>query len=229
MNRFPGIPVAGLDFLRALETHNTKDWFQERKSVYEASLRRPMLALLEALNEELAQFAPAYFVPDPRKAMSRPNRDTRFSADKRPYRTDASAVLPRDGGPKQAVAGFFFSVAPAGVDVVGGAYMPGQPHLTALRQHLVGRAEPFRRVVNEVEAAGLVGALQGERLKRVPPGVSPEEPGADLARYKQLYFRTRLAPEVATSEDLLPELSRRFRLMTPFVEFLDEGLSGAGA
>ncbi|HEX2252932.1 MAG TPA: DUF2461 domain-containing protein [Thermoanaerobaculia bacterium] len=228
-NGFHGIPPEGLDFLRGLEEHNTKEWFHEHKAMYEMSLRRPVLALLAALDGELADFAPAYRVADPRKAVSRPNRDTRFSADKSPYRTDVSAVLPRAGRAKQEVAGFFFSVAADGVDLLGGAYMPGPPQLAALRRHLVARAEPFRRLVAEIEATGLVGTLQGERLKRVPRDFSADDPDADLARYKQLYFRTRLDPEVATSERLVPELSRRFRLLTPFVELLDEGLAAVSS
>lgn len=228
-DEFQGFPRAGLDHLRDLETHNTKEWFQEHKPLFESSLRRPMLALLEVLNEELARYAPAYRVADPRRAISRPNRDTRFSADKRPYRTDITAVLPRDGGPKQAVAGFFFAVAPAGVEVLGGAYMPGPPELAALREYLAGHVELFQRVVDEVEATGLVGTLQGERLKRVPAGFPTEGPVADLVRYKQLYFRTSLEPGVAMSEGLVDELNRRFRVMTPFVELLDEGLAGARA
>lgn len=224
---FRGFPAAGLDFLRDLEAHNAKAWFHEHKALYDASVRQPMLDLLEALNEELTGYAPAYRVAEPRKAISRPNRDTRFSADKRPYRTDIAAVLPRDGGPKHAVAGFFFSIAPAGVDVLGGAYMPGRSELASLRAYLARHAKGFRRVVAEIEATGLVGGLQGERLVRVPSGFPREDPAADLLRYKQLYFRTRMAPAVAKSKRLVTELSRRFRVMTPFVERLDEGLAEA--
>ena len=224
---FQGFPRAAFDFLRDLEAHNTKEWFHDRKATYDSAVRQPMLALLEAVNEELADYAPEYRAADPRKAVSRPNRDTRFSADKRPYRTDISAVLPRGGGPKHAVAGFFFSIAPAGIDVLGGAYMPGPPQLVALRQYLGLESDRFRRVVAEIESTRLVGALQGEQLKRVPAGYAADGPAADLVRYKQLYFRVRIESAAATSEALVAELSQRFRVMTPFVELLDEGLAGS--
>lgn len=226
---FRGFPAAGLQFLRDLESNNTKEWFQAHRSTYEDAVRQPMISLLEALNEELAGYAPEYRVADPRKALSRPNRDTRFSADKRPYRTEITAVLPRNGGPKHAVAGFFLGVAPEGVDVLGGSYMPGGPELAALRVFLDRNADAFRRVIDEVEATSLVGSLQGERLKRVPAPFSADSSGAELVRYKQLYFRTRLEPSVANTSALVDEVSQRFRAMTPFVDMLDRGLAEARA
>ena len=221
----PGFPRAACAFFRELEANNEKEWFHEHKALYEASVRQPMLALLEAVNEELAGYAPAYRVSDPRKALSRPNRDTRFGPDKRPYRTEISAVLPRGGGPKDAVAGFYFSVGTDGIGVLGGAYMPGTPQLAALRSFLTLQPDRFRRLVAEIEGTRLVGTLQGERLKRLPSGYSADDPAAYLVRYKQLYFRAPIEPAPATPEALTSELSCRFHVMTPFVEFLDEGLS----
>lgn len=224
---FSGFPHAAFDFFAGLEADNTKDWFHEHRSIYDSAIRQPAIALVDALNQELAAFAPAYVVADPRKALSRPNRDTRFSNDKRPYRTDMSVVLPRNGSPKHEVAGFFFAVGRNGVDVVGGAYMPGTAELAALRQYIVAHAARFQKVVRAIEKAGIMGTLQGEQAKRVPAGFAAAGPAADLARYKQLYFRTTIDPGVASSGALVTELSRRFRVMTPFVELLDVGLAGA--
>lgn len=219
-------PRGAVRFFRELEANNTKKWFEAHRSAYEAGVRQPVIALLEIVNEELAAYAPAYRVADPRTAVSRPHRDTRFSKDKRPYRTDISVVLPREGRARDEVAGFFFSIAPAGVEVLGGVYMPGAPQLAALRRLLAAEAPRFERVVTRVVATRLVGTLQGERLKRVPSGYPADGPAAELVRYKQLYFRTRIEPTPATGKALAGDLSRRFRAMTPFVELLDEALAG---
>lgn len=226
---FDGFPPSGIQFLKDLEADNTKEWFQAHRSTYDSSVRQPMIALLEALNEELEGFAPAYRIADPRKAVSRPNRDTRFSADKSPYRTEITAVLPRSGGSKDAVAGFFLSVAPAGVEVLGGAYMPGTPALAALRAHLAQHEAAFREVVDEIEATDLVGTLRGEQLKRVPRPFPSDSTAADLVRYKQLYFLTRLEPSITTTAAVSSEIVQRFRVMAPFVEMLDRGLAEAQA
>ncbi|MGE5198798.1 MAG: DUF2461 family protein, partial [Rhodospirillaceae bacterium] len=47
-----------LAFLRALERHNRRDWFHARKDRYEADVRAPMVALVERLAVDLAEFAP---------------------------------------------------------------------------------------------------------------------------------------------------------------------------
>ena len=54
-------------------------------------------ALVNAINAELAEFAPRYVTPA-KKAVFRIYRDTRFSKDKSPYKTAAAAVTEGEGG-----------------------------------------------------------------------------------------------------------------------------------
>jgi uncharacterized protein (TIGR02453 family) len=224
--RFDGFPPAGLAFLRELAANNTKDWFEPRKKVFEQQVKAPMVALIEAVNAELAVFAPEYAVANPAKSVSRIFRDTRFSADKSPYHTHVSVVLPRNGAPKEAAAGFFLAVRPAQVEILGGVYMPGKEHLEALRRAFVAREAELRALVAGVEAAGTVGTLQGERLKRLPRGFESVESAGDLVRLTQAYFLASLPAEAALEGSIVGEISERFRLLTPFVRFLDEILAG---
>jgi uncharacterized protein (TIGR02453 family) len=220
---FPGFPPEGLQLLADLADHNDRDWFQPRKAAYEATVKAPMVALVEALNDALAAFAPAYRA-DPKK-ITRVNRDIRFSADKSPYRTDISVVFPRQGGDKHEVAGFYVGASPAGVDVLGGAYMPGPEQLARLRSRLAADHEAFRAILADDELRRVMGELQGEQLKRVPKDYPADHPAGDLLRHKQLYLATRLPSSVATSPRLLPELTSRMERMTPFVTYLDEALA----
>ena len=70
-----------------------------------------MLELVAALNEDLAKFAPAY-TADPKKAIYRIYRDTRFSADKTPYKTHIAAIFPKKGGERGSTPGFYFGIFP---------------------------------------------------------------------------------------------------------------------
>jgi uncharacterized protein (TIGR02453 family) len=218
-------PKAGLDFLSALARNNDKDWFAANRETYEERVKTPMVGLVEAINEELSSFAPAYVAPSPKKAIAPMHRDTRFSADKSPYKTQVSAVFPRKGAKKQEAAGFFFGISPDGIDAVGGAFMPGPPQLDALRRHLADHHAALRAIVADPVLVKRMGKLQGECLKRVPQGYEADHPAGDLLRYKQFYFRTQLDASLAGTAKLLPALSERFRAMTPFVEFLDEALA----
>ncbi|HEX4581468.1 MAG TPA: DUF2461 family protein, partial [Acidobacteriaceae bacterium] len=50
----------GLRFLRGLARNNNCDWFNARKPVYEAEIKRPMLAVIEALTSAMMDFAPGH-------------------------------------------------------------------------------------------------------------------------------------------------------------------------
>src|SRR5579863_6977269 len=166
-NMFPGFPPEALKFLRGLERNNRREWFQPRKEIFETKVKAPMIDLVEAINAELPGFAPEH-VNDPKKAIYRIYRDTRFSPDKTPYKTHIAAIFPRRGREKHASAGFYCGVSLEGIEVAGGIYMPGPQELLAIRTWLADRHAEFRKA-----AAGprkLMGGLQGESLQRIPKG-----------------------------------------------------------
>ncbi len=80
----------GLAFLRSLARHNDRAWFTPRKAVFEAELKEPMLAMIRKVTDAMVDFAPA-FVRPAEKCLFRIYRDTRFSADKLPYKTHVAA------------------------------------------------------------------------------------------------------------------------------------------
>jgi uncharacterized protein (TIGR02453 family) len=220
---FPGFPAEGMAFFRALARNNRREWFQPRKPVYDEKVKAPMTALVTAINDALAGFAPAH-VTEPERAIYRLYRDTRFSPDKTPYKTHTAAVFPRRGFEKHACAGFYFSVSPKEIEVAGGVYMPTPLELRAIRLHLAENHDEFRRIVTARPLRALLGELRGDQLSRAPKGFDPRHPAADLVRYKQWLFWILLDPALATTPRLLPELVRRFRAMSEFVEFLNAPL-----
>src|ERR1700692_994004 len=127
---FRGFPPEALTFLRGLTRNNRREWFQPRKHTYETKVKAPMAELVDALNVELRKFAPSH-VNDPKKAVYRIYRDTRFSADKTPYKTHLAAVFPRHSLDRQAGAGFYFHLSTKGIAIACGAYMPGPDELRA--------------------------------------------------------------------------------------------------
>jgi len=222
---FAGFDPAALAFLRNLEKHNRRDWFQPRKEQFERLLKSPMAELVEAINGALARFAPEH-VNDPAKAIYRIYRDTRFSPDKTPYKTHVGAIFPRRGAEKHASAGFYFEVSHQYVGVAGGLYMPGPEELLAVRTHLAAGYRAFRKLLDGKELRGAMGSIQGERLSRAPKGFPAEHPAADLLRHKQWYWWSELDSSLALTPELLPELLKRFRLMAPAIEFLNAPIAG---
>ena len=86
----PTIPQAGLNFLKSLKRNNDREWFQKHRPVYEESVKLPMTQLIEAPAKEFEKFAPE-ILASPKTSLFRIYRDTRFSKDKRPFKTHVAA------------------------------------------------------------------------------------------------------------------------------------------
>ena len=77
-------------FLEDLAANNDREWFAANKRRYEEHLLEPALAFIEDFAPRLEQISP-HFRADPRPnggSLFRIYRDTRFSKDKTPYKTN---------------------------------------------------------------------------------------------------------------------------------------------
>jgi uncharacterized protein (TIGR02453 family) len=211
-------------FLRALVKNNRRVWFQPRKPIYEEHVKAPMLDLVTRVTSAMLTFAPAY-AGEPEKAIFRIYRDTRFSKDKTPYKTHIAAVFHRRGLDMHGGGGLYFHVSAKEVEVAAGIYMPSPETLRTVRAHLAERHEEFRALIRDRALRRLLGEMQGEQLSRPPKGYLPDHPAADLLRYKQFLFWTLLDPAVAATPKLEGEIVKRFRALTPFLEFLNAPLA----
>lgn len=215
---FPGFPPEALTFLRNLKKNNNRDWFQPRKEIFETKLKAPMTELVEAINAELLKFAPNH-ITDAKKAIYRIYRDTRFSADKTPYKTHIAAVFPKHGEDRHSSAGFYFHVAATDLAIAAGAYMPGPEDLLAIRTWITENHKEFLRIAKGVEK--VYGELCGASLSRNPKGFDPAHPAADLVRRKAWYYAVELDLKLTTTPKLLPEIVRHFKAIAPFIEAMN--------
>ena len=214
-----------LKFLRGLKRHNDREWFAERKAVYERELKAPMLALIGEVNEAMAEFAPTHVRP-PQKIMMRIYRDIRFSKDKRPYKNHVSAWWVRDGLQKTSGAGFYLQVSAEEVLVAAGVYMPEREQLLAIRRYLAEHHEEFRAVMIGKKLRSLMNENDGVPLTRAPKGFPEEHPAIDLLKNKQWGVSARLPVERATRATLVKDVVERFRVAAPLVALLNAPLVG---
>lgn len=218
---FSGFSPDALAFLRSLKRNNRREWFQRRKEIFETKLKAPMVQLVEAINAELLNFAPDH-ITDPKKAVYRIYRDTRFSADKTPYKTHIAAIFPHHGLEKHSSAGFYFHLTATSVGVAAGSYMPGPDELRAVRAWLAENHAAFREASRHPRK--LLGKLDGNAAVRMPKGFDASHPAEDLIRMKQWLYWVELDAKIATSPRLLPELVKRFRAAAPVIAMLNAPL-----
>src|SRR5262245_30141220 len=119
----PRLPPAALTFLRALKRNNDREWFRARKDHYDLVIRAPMVQIVERLAGDFRTFAPE-LVAAPKVSLLRIHRDTRFSENKAPFKTQVAARFPCRGLPKHHGAGLYFEVTPGWVWAGGGLYAP---------------------------------------------------------------------------------------------------------
>ena len=220
---FAGFPPEAPKFLRSLKRNNRRDWFQPRKHLYEQHVKAPMLELVAALNGGLTRFAPDY-VTDPAKAVFRIYRDTRFSADKTPYKTHIAATFSRRGPERLKTGGFYFSIAPDQIEVAGGIYHPEPDTMLQIRTHIAETHAELRRILASKKTRVLLGQLQGAELTRAPKGFDPSHPGIAWIKMKDWILDATLDPSLATSSALYGEILDRFRAMAPLIEYLNRPL-----
>ena len=212
-----------LAFLRALKRNNDREWFRARKPEYEQHVRGPMVALLGQLARDLPAFAPD-LVSDPRVSMFRIYRDTRFSHDKHPLKTNVAAHFPSRKFPKGEGAGLYVEIAPQWVWIGGGIYMPAPIELQAIRAGIAEDHRKFHRAVTAPAFRRAVGELSGDQLTRVPRGYLKDHPAADYLRHKQFIGGREYPADFALSRRFYPELLAVFRGIAPLVGFLNNAI-----
>jgi uncharacterized protein (TIGR02453 family) len=220
---FAGFPNEMVTFFRGLTRNNRREWFQPRKHLFEEHVKKPMIALVGALNSDLVKFAPEY-VSDPKKAIFRIYRDTRFSPDKTPYKTHIACSFARRGSERLCTGGFYFSVSHDEVEVAGGIYHPAPDTTLAVRTYISDNHEELRRLLAGKRLRKLLGELQGDELTRAPKGFDPCHPAIDVIKKKDWILDVSLDPALATTPRLYGEIVDRFRLMAPVIEFLNRPL-----
>lgn len=212
-----------LKFLRGLKKNNDRNWFNDRKPIYEREIKAPMLKLVEEINEAMLRFAPENVRP-PQKALFRIYRDTRFSPDKRPYKTHQGAWWARTGLEKTSGGGFYFHVGATEVVVAAGVYMPEREQLLAIRRYLVDHHKELRSILAGKKMKSLLKEFDGQKLTRPPKGFSPDDPAMDLLLCRQWGVSATLPADAATKPTLLKEIVERFKIAAPMVTLLNAPL-----
>jgi uncharacterized protein (TIGR02453 family) len=220
----PYFRPAALTFLRNLARHNDREWFTPRKAQFEAELKEPMLAIIRKVTDAMLDFAPSHVRPA-EKSLFRIYRDTRFSSDKRPYKTHVAAWWSHQGLEKTSGAGYYFHVSAKEVIIAAGAYMPEKDQLAAMRHWLLDHHAEFRRVLQTAAIRRTFSEFEGNPLTRPPKGFPCDHPALDLIRCRQWGLSTTLPAAAALEPGIAATLIRHFKLAAPVVDALNTPLA----
>ena len=207
-----------VSFLRSLKRNNDREWFRARKDDYERHVRAPMVAVIERLAVDFGRFAPELDA-SPKRCIYRIYRDTRFSGDKTPLKTQIAASFRWRGLPRGRSAGLYFEVHPQWVWMGGGFYAPETADLVRIREHISDTHPELHRLARAAAFRRAFIALEGDRLSRVPRGFSKEDPAEAYLRHRNF---------LAGREFASPLLSGAHTIATPYVMLRGDGILSSG-
>jgi uncharacterized protein (TIGR02453 family) len=205
---FRGWPPATLAWFAGIEKHNDREWFQANRDTYEQAVRQPFLSLLAEVADEFGD-----------GKLFRPHRDTRFSADKRPYKTAAAASITRGNGS----GGYYVHLERDGLYVGAGLYAPARDQLARARAAI---ADPksgakLATIVGKLAKAGLP-MMQDDALKTAPKGYQSDHPRAELLRLVHLAaIRSEPVRRWLHTRGAKDRIIAAWRASGPLLEWLD--------
>lgn len=213
------------DFLRDLREHNDREWFQRNKARYEEDARDPALRFIAAVAAPLHRIS-KHVVADPRPvggSMFRIHRDTRFSADKSPYKTSIAMSFHHERGRHGAGPGYYLSLEPGESFAGGGVYMPDAPSLTRIRDAIVADSRGWGRVVDDAKLAPMF-APYGDVLKRVPRGYDASDPHVEDLKRKSFVWGVQFSEPQVCAPDFMEQYVDACRRAAPLHRFLAHAL-----
>jgi uncharacterized protein (TIGR02453 family) len=187
---FAGFPREGLEFLEGLAADNSREYFDIHRDTYQSALLQPAKEFVVALGEELRARVSPGIRAEPRinGSILRINRDTRFSADKRPYKEHVYFWFWEGDAPSRERPGLFVRLRPATVTLGAGMHQFEPPALAAYRAAVADEATGRALEQAIMDATGLRGVtVGGLRYKRVPRDFDADHPRGTLLRHSALY------------------------------------------
>ncbi|MDF2192799.1 DUF2461 domain-containing protein [Paraflavitalea sp. CAU 1676] len=215
------IPASALQFLKSLGRHNDREWFNNHKDQFldeQASIARFAEALLQQLNthDEIE-------TPSGKDSLFRIYRDTRFSTDKTPYRTNWAGRFKR--ATKFKRGGYYYQLEPGKSFLAGGFWGPNPQDLRRIRDEIAFDAVTLRKILKSKPFTATFGVLKGEQVKTAPKGFTADHESIDLLRYKQFLLIRNFTDEEVLSGDFVKLANQTFKNMRPFLDYMSETLT----
>jgi uncharacterized protein (TIGR02453 family) len=206
-------------FLTRLKRNNDRDWFLAHKDEYEEHVRQPALRFITDFGVALYDITP-HLIADPRPtrgSLFRIYRDTRFSPDKRPYKTHVAMRFSHRGKDVHS-PGFYLHFEPGGCFAASGLWHPEPETLLKVRNAIVGRPAEWRKVRD------LLNWDDASRLSRPPRGFPCDHEFVDDLKLRDLGTAIELSETQVCSAKFMTTYADACRKMAPLAVFLSTAL-----
>jgi uncharacterized protein (TIGR02453 family) len=207
-------------FLTDLKADNDREWFNANKQRFVDEVEEPMLRFIADFGDRVTKISKT-ILANPKRvggSMFRIYRDTRFSKDKTPYKTAVTAQFAHVGQTKEKAApGYYIHLEPGTCMGGGGIYHPDSPSLKLIRDRIVAKPKEWAAVVKKIK-------IDGESLKRPPPGYDADHEFVEDLKRKDLYSMASFTEKQVCSESFLDTYVAECARMAPLNAVLAKAL-----
>ncbi|HVT11104.1 MAG TPA: DUF2461 domain-containing protein [Fimbriimonadaceae bacterium] len=210
-------------FFAELEQNNSREWFEPNKKRYEASVKGPMLEFAAEMIERMRALDPGISML-PRNAVFRIHRDTRFSPNKTPYKTNAGLVVSRGERHSPGTPGLYFHFDAGRMAVASGLYFLEPAQIKLVRAHIAANLDEFEGLLGDARWREKFGEMAGEKNKVLPPELKAAAQRQPLLYNKQFFYWSEHPAQEIKREDLPDFVMSHIEAAWPMNEFLTRAL-----
>jgi uncharacterized protein (TIGR02453 family) len=212
-----------LPFLEKLKSNNNRDWFLANRKEYELA-REELITFAGLLIPKLLLFDKKLEGLNARDCLFRINRDTRFSGNKEPYKTNMGAVF-SPGGKKSGLGCYYVHIEPGKSFLAGGVYLPEGPALKKIREEIDYNLPEFESILHAPSFTKTFGELdRDQELKSAPKGYPKDHPGIGHLKNKSFTASCMLKDAEISGKKFAEKTAEAFSALFPFNAFLNRAL-----
>jgi len=222
---FRGFEPTIFRFLEELAGNNTRPWFQKNKERYDREVLEPSLAFIRDFRPRLAKISKFFVAADRRVggSLMRVYRDTRFSKDKTPYKTNVGIQFRHEMGRDVHAPGFYVHIAPDECFLGVGAWRPDGKAVERIRRAIDEEPARWRRATRDKKFCRYF-TLEGDRLKRPPRGFPADHPLIEDLKRKDFVGMGPLATEDVLDPAFPDRVATSFAAARGMMRFLCQAL-----
>ena len=212
-------------FLSSLAENNEREWFEAHQQEYEDHVRTPALDFISDMSDEMPAIS-RHFLAQPKKvggSLLRIYRDTRFSKDKTPYKTNIGIQFRHEIGKDIHAPGYYLHIEPGGCFVAAGLWHPDADALFKIRQAILENGDAWMAARDD-RAFNKNFSLEGDALANAPRGFARDHPLVEDLKRKDFICMANLTRTMVTSASLRPQVVGLFRQAAPLMGFLCKAL-----
>lgn len=218
-----------LHFLNQLAANNNREWFNTHKQDYLQAFNR-FLDFSQSWLDGLVEIDPTCSGLSPKDCIWRIYRDTRFSANKLPYKDHFGCFPapmrvpgnPNTGGKHSDRGGYYVHIQPGACMFAAGIWGPTPELLKALRTEVSANYEELEALFADAAFRSAFQDIDSTwSLKRVPQGFDPNHPHADWLKCRAYLISTYFTDDEVCAPDFLNKVLELTALAKPFNDFLN--------